>query len=93
MISSTANVAMPAASPERRMRASPARSAKIPPTAAAIASDGTLPTVVSRRKPARFGIVAGFSSLGTERTPAAQAPTATKLMCPNETTPELPTKT
>ena len=39
------------------------------------------------------GIVAGFSSLGTERTPAAQAPTATKLMCPNERTPELPTNT
>ena len=52
---------------------------------AASASDGTLPTVVSREEArTRFGIVAGFSSLGTERTPAAHAPTATKLMCPNE---------
>ena len=93
MISSTAKVAMPAASPERRIRASPARSAKTPPTAAATRSEGTLPTVVSRRKPARFGIVAGFSSLGTASTPAAQAPTATKLMWPNESTPEFPTNT
>ena len=38
-------------------------------------------------------MIAGFSSTGTESTPAAQAPTATKLMWPNETTPELPTNT
>ena len=38
-------------------------------------------------------MIAGFSSTGIESTPAAQAPTATKLMCPNETTPELPMKT
>ena len=38
-------------------------------------------------------MVAGFSATGTERTPAAQAPTATKLMWPKETTPELPTNT
>ena len=40
-----------------------------------------------------IAFVAGFSSTGTESTPAVQAPTATKAMCPNETTPELPTKT
>ena len=36
MISSTANVAIPAASPERRISGSPTRSAKAPPTAPAI---------------------------------------------------------
>ena len=93
MISSTANVAMPAARPESRISGRPATSAKTPPTSAASRSDGTLPTVVSERNPKRLGIVAGFSSTATERTPAVHAPTATKLMCPNERTPELPTKT
>ena len=32
-------------------------------------------------------MIAGFSSTGIDRTPAAHAPTATKLMCPNESTP------
>ena len=35
----------------------------------------------------------GFSSLGTVSTPAVHAPTATKLICPNDRTPELPMKT
>ena len=35
-------------------------------------------------------MIAGFSAAGTDRTPAVQAPSATKLMCPKETTPELP---
>ena len=56
-------------------------------------SDGTFPTVVELRKSKRYGIVAGFSASGIESTPAAQTPTAKKLMCPNESTPELPTKT
>ena len=34
-----------------------------------------------------------FDSSGTVITPAANAPTATKLVCPKEMTPELPTKT
>jgi hypothetical protein len=34
-----------------------------------------------------------FWSSGTVSTPAVQAPTATKLMCPNESTPELPMNT
>ena len=38
-------------------------------------------------------MIAGFSPAGTESTPAVQAPSATKLMCPNESTPELPMKT
>ena len=38
-------------------------------------------------------MIAGFSAAGTESTPAVHAPTATKLMCPNERTPELPMKT
>jgi hypothetical protein len=52
-----------------------------------------LPTVLEPRKWKRYGIVAGFSSTGTESTPAAQTPTAKKLMCPNERTPEFPTNT
>ena len=35
----------------------------------------------------------GLSSTGTVITPAANAPTATKLTCPNEITPEFPTNT
>ena len=50
-------------------------------------------TVPDAEKPARFGITAGFSATGTVSTPATHAPTATKLMWPNETTPELPMKT
>ncbi len=88
MISSTAKVAMPAASPESRISGSPATRANAPPTAAASTSDETFPTVVSRRKWARFGMIAGFSDFGTDSTPAVQAPTATKLMCPKESTPE-----
>ena len=38
-------------------------------------------------------MVAGFSCSGIESTPAAHTPTAKKLMCPNESTPELPTNT
>ena len=91
MIPSTANVAIPAARPERRMSGSPTRRAKAPPTPAAITSDGTFPTVVELRKSKRYGMVAGFSSSGTDSTPAAHTPTAKKLMCPNESTPELPT--
>ena len=38
-------------------------------------------------------MIAGFSAVGTERTPAVHAPSATKLMCPNDSTPELPMNT
>jgi len=93
VIPSTANVAMPAARPDSRINGNPTRRAKTPPTAAATRSEGTLPTVVELRKSNRYGIVAGFSASGTESTPAAQTPTAKKLMWPNESTPELPTKT
>ena len=41
----------------------------------------------------RDGITPGFTSVGTVISPEANAPTATKLTCPNESTPELPTKT
>ena len=47
---STANVAIPAASPDRRMSGRPTSNAKTPATAAAIRSDGTFPTVVELRK-------------------------------------------
>ena len=90
---STAKVAMPAARPDSRMSGKPTRSANTPPTAAAIRSDGTFPTVVELRKSKRYGIVAGFSCSGIESTPAAQTPMAKKLMWPNESTPEFPTNT
>ena len=38
-------------------------------------------------------MIADFSAAGTDRTPAVHAPTATKLMWPNDSTPELPMKT
>ena len=38
-------------------------------------------------------MIAGFSLRGTESTPAVQAPSATKLIWPNESTPELPMNT
>ena len=48
MISSTANVAIPAASPESRIRGRPTRNAKTPPTAAASAREVALLIVWSR---------------------------------------------
>ena len=93
MISSTANVAMPAARPDSRINGSPTITAAIPPTSAASRSDGTLPTVVRSRNPKRPGMIAGFSPRGTDSTPAVHTPSATKLMWPNETTPELPMNT
>jgi hypothetical protein len=93
VIPSTAKVAIPAARPESRMSGSPTSSANTPPTASAIRSDGTFPTVLELRKSKRYGIVAGFSCSGMERTPAAHTPTAKKLMWPKESTPEFPTKT
>ena len=53
----------------------------------------TLPIVWSRRSGKRSGSTPIFDSSGTVITPAAKAPSATKLICPNESTPELPTKT
>ena len=35
-------------------------------------------------------MIAGFSLIGMERTPAVHAPIATKLICQKESTPELP---
>jgi hypothetical protein len=93
VIPSTAKVAIPAARPERRIRASPTANAKTAPTAAASASDATLPTLVVTREWASPGIVIRFWLSGTVRTPAVQAPSATKLIVPNERTPELPMKT
>ena len=77
--------------PESRISGSPTTSANDAADGAATSSDGTLPTVVSRRKCARFGMIAGFCSAGTRE--HARPPTrrrATKLMWPNESTPELP---
>jgi hypothetical protein len=93
VISRTANVAIPAARPERRMSGSPTTSAKSPPAAAASARDATFPIVWSRSSGRSSGSTKVFDSSGTVVTPAANAPTATKLIWPNERTPELPTKT
>ena len=93
VISSTANVAMPAARPESRINGRPTRSANAAPTPAASASDVTFPTFVWTRKCASPGMIAVFWSGGTVSTPAVHTPSATKAMWPNETTPEFPTKT
>jgi len=79
VISSTANVAMPAARPESRISGMPTRNAATPPTTAARSSDSTLSTWRCCRKPARLGMIAGFSLGGTVSTPAVHAPSATKL--------------
>ena len=60
VISSTANVAIPAASPDSRISGRPTRNAKTPPTAAASTSDATLPIVWSRRSGKRSGRIAGL---------------------------------
>jgi hypothetical protein len=91
--SSTAKVAIPAARPESRISGSPTKSAKTPPAAAPSRSETTLPTVWSRRIGKSSGSTPVFDSSGIVITPAANAPTATKLICPNERTPELPMKT
>ena len=93
MISSTAKVAIPAARPDSRISGSPTRKAKRPPRPAASSSDGTFPIVWSRSSGKIVGSTPFFESSGTVITPAANAPTATKLIWPNESTPELPTKT
>ena len=93
VITSTANVAMPAARPDRRMSATPTRNAKRPPTAAARTSEIAFPTSALAMIGKRSGLSESFSASGTVVRPAAKAPTATKLTCPNETTPEFPMKT
>ena len=92
--SSTANVAMPAASPERRMSGMPTRNAYSPPTTAAMTSVRAFPTCAPAIHGKRSGLTAdSFSSSGSEVSAAANPPTATKLMCPNDRTPELPANT
>ena len=93
MISSTAKVAIPAARPDSRISGSPTRNANSPPSPAASSSDGTFPIVWSRRSGKSVVSTPFFDSSGTVITPEANAPTATKLIWPNESTPELPTKT
>ena len=52
-----------------------------------------MPIVWSRRSGNICGRTPVFDSSGIVITPAPNAPTATKLICPKESTPELPTKT
>ena len=52
-----------------------------------------LPSELSRITENASGSTPGFTSAGTVITPAANAPTAAKLIWPNDSTPELPTKT
>ena len=75
------------------MSGRPTRNANSPPIPAASRSEGTLPIVWSRSTGKSVVRTPFFESSGTVITPAAKAPTATKLICPNEITPELPTKT
>ena len=93
VIPSRAKVAMPAARPESRINGSPATSAKAPPRPAASASDEALSIVWWARNGNRSVRMFGFVSVGTVISPAEKAPTATKLACPKESTPELPTNT
>jgi len=93
VISSTAKVAIPAARPERRISGRPTTNANTPPTAAASANEGRLPIVWSRRNGKSSVSTPRFDSSGTVMIPAAKAPTATKLICPNDSTPDVPTKT
>ena len=93
VISSTAKVAIPAARPFSRISGRPTTNAKAPPSPAASRSEGTLPIVWLRSSGKSVLRTPCFDSSGTVITPAAKAPTATKLICPNESTPELPTKT
>ena len=79
MTPSTANVAMPAARPERRISGIPTTSANTPPRTVAKASDATLPTECSPRNENSPGVIVGFNATGTVITPAVKAPTATKL--------------
>src|SRR3954468_4153585 len=84
---------MPAGRPERRISGSPTTSAETQPAAAAGASDGTSPTCEWRMTGKRPGTVKAFVFGSIEMSPARYAPAATKLTCPNEITPELPTNT
>ena len=93
MTSSTAKVAMPAASPESRISGSPTTSAKSPPAAAASSSEARFPTVWSRRIGKSSGRTPVFDSSGMVMIPARKAPTAAKLIWPNDRTPELPMNT
>jgi hypothetical protein len=93
VISSTANVAIPADRPESRISATPATKAYTAPIAVASANDETLPTAWSRRRGNASGSVPVFESTGALMIPAAYAPTAAKLSWAKDTTPELPTKT
>ena len=75
MISSTANVAMPAASPERRISGSADEEReRRRPRRAASTSDGTLPIVLSRSNRKRSGSTPVFDSTGIVSTPLANAP-------------------
>ena len=73
VISSTANVAMPAARPESRISGRPSTSASTPPTSAASTSEGTLPSVWSRRIGKSSGSTPDFDSTGIVITPDGEA--------------------
>ena len=93
MISSTANVEIPGGEAERRISGSPTMNAQIPPTIAATASEVRLPVVRSESDVSKSRHDRRLLARGTDKTPAVQAPSATKLMWPKDSTPELPMKT
>ena len=88
----TANVAIPAANPERRINGSPTTNANAAPRPVASSSDSTFPSEWSLRIGKRFGMIPRFTSAEIVISPAENAPTATKLICPKDRTPEFPMK-
>ena len=76
-----------------RISAIPATKAISAPSAAASSSDSKLEIECSAMKGNSSGSRVGLISEEIVITPAAKAPIATKAICPNEITPELPMKT
>ena len=80
VIPSAANVAIPAASPERRMSGRPTTRAYRAPMPVATTSDQALPSEWSRSTGKTLGRTLCFTSDGSVSSPAAYAPTITKLV-------------
>ena len=93
MIPSTANVAIPAASPDSRMSGIPDEQRVHRPDAGGEQERRHVSDRVVPEQREEIRQLARLRVRGAVMTPAANAPTATKLVCPNESTPELPTKT
>ena len=84
---------MPALSPLKRISTRPARNENTAPRPTARISDSLLDICVVARNLKRVGMDVWRVAVGLVRSPAANAPTATKLICPNDHTPEFPMNT